>query len=108
VRPLADPKRSASVQPLTGKIYARFSSKARFAPQPVHPGPHANLKQWVFLAFFAVFELGSLICALAQSSAMFIGGRVIAGLGCSGLQNGALTIIADVVELGKRPSAFSP
>ncbi|KAI1762733.1 putative MFS multidrug transporter [Hypoxylon sp. FL1150] len=76
---------SATLQPLTGKLYSRVSAK------------------WVFLFFFFVFELGSLLCAVSQSSVMFIVGRAVAGMGSSGLQNGALTIIAGALPLEKRP-----
>ncbi|KAF1999368.1 efflux pump protein [Amniculicola lignicola CBS 123094] len=76
---------SAALQPLTGKIYTHFSLK------------------WSFLVFFGLFELGSLICGVATSSSMLIGGRVIAGAGASGLWNGGMTIIAAVVPLVKRP-----
>lgn len=54
------------------------------------------------MAFLALFELGSLLCGVAQSSKMLIVGRAIAGLGGSGLQNGALTIISACVPLQKR------
>ncbi|KAK6433068.1 hypothetical protein LTR95_010754 [Oleoguttula sp. CCFEE 5521] len=76
---------AAVLQPLAGKLYVSFSNK------------------WTYLAFFALFELGSLICALATSSNMFIVGRAIAGMGTAGLQNGAFTIIAASVPLIKRP-----
>ena len=33
-----------------------------------------------FLAFLALFELGSVLCGAAQSSAMLIIGRAVAGL----------------------------
>jgi MFS family permease len=57
------------------------------------------------MAFFALFELGSLITAAANSSNMFIGGRAIAGMGTSGILNGAFTIIAGCVPMVKRPGA---
>ncbi|KAK3367530.1 major facilitator superfamily domain-containing protein [Podospora didyma] len=76
---------SAALQPLTGKIYNQFSLK------------------WSFLVFFAVFEVGSVICGAAQSSVMLIVGRVIAGLGSSGIINGSFTIISASVPLEKRP-----
>lgn len=44
------------------------------------------------------------MCSLARSSAVFIAGRVIAGLGTSGIMNGALTIIAVSVPLPRRPA----
>jgi MFS family permease len=66
---------SASIQPLSAKMYTYFSLK------------------WTFLLFFLVFELGSVICGAATSSVMLIAGRTIAGIGASGLVNGGLTII---------------
>ena len=59
--------------------------------------------QYTFLSFLAVFELGSLLCGVANSSKMLIIGRAVAGLGSSGLVNGALTIMAACVPLEKRP-----
>ncbi|KAI0378162.1 putative MFS multidrug transporter [Hypomontagnella monticulosa] len=76
---------SATLQPLTGKVYTRIRAK------------------WVFIVFFFIFEVGSLLCAVSQSSPMFIVGRAVAGIGSSGLQNGALTMIAGAVPLQKRP-----
>ncbi|KAK8001818.1 MFS multidrug transporter [Apiospora marii] len=76
---------NSCLQPLTGKFYTEFSAK------------------WTFLIFFLVFEVGSLICGVATSSSMFIGGRVIAGLGSAGIMNGAMILIAGAVPLEKRP-----
>ncbi|ROW03612.1 hypothetical protein VPNG_07165 [Cytospora leucostoma] len=76
---------SSALQLLTGKIYNQFSLK------------------WTFLTFFAVFELGSALCGAAQSSAMLIVGRVVAGIGASALMNGTITIISASVPLEKRP-----
>ena len=59
--------------------------------------------QYTFLSFLAVFELGSLLCGVANSFKMLIVGRAVAGLGSSGLVNGALTIMAACVPLEKRP-----
>jgi MFS family permease len=59
--------------------------------------------QWTFLAFFGIFELGSLICGVATSSKMLIVGRAIAGIGGSGILNGSFTIIAGCVPMPKRP-----
>lgn len=63
----------------------------------------ADPLQWTFLTFFAVFELGSLLCGIASSSKMLIVGRAVAGMGTSGLQNGGLTIISKSVPLERRP-----
>lgn len=76
---------NCSLQPLAGKIYTHFNSKK------------------VFLFFFAIFEIGSLLCGVSQSSNMLIISRAVAGMGGAGLMNGALTIISVAVPLPKRP-----
>ena len=76
---------SSALQPSTGKLYQYTNSKH------------------TFLSFLGIFELGSLLCAVAQSSKMLIVGRAVAGLGSSGLINGALTIIAACLPIDKRP-----
>ena len=58
--------------------------------------------KFTFLTSIAVFELGSLICALAPNSTAFIVGRAINGLGAAGIGTGAYTIIAFVTEPSKR------
>ncbi|KAG9498718.1 hypothetical protein J7337_009529 [Fusarium musae] len=62
------------------------------------------ISTWTFLALFFVFEVGSLVCGVAQSSTMLIIGRAVAGIGSSGIQNGALTMIAKAVPIHRRPS----
>ncbi|KAJ5501836.1 Major facilitator superfamily domain general substrate transporter [Penicillium expansum] len=79
---------SAAFQPLTGKLYTYLRIK------------------WTFFAFFFVFELGSLLCAIAQSSKMLIVARAIAGLDGSGLLNGGLTMISACLPKHKRPAAM--
>jgi len=49
-----------------------------------------------------IFELGSLICAVAPTSEALIVGRAIAGVGSSGIFTGAMLIIAHSVPLAKR------
>jgi MFS family permease len=63
--------------------------------------------KYTFIIFLAIFELGSLICGVSQSSNMLIVGRAVAGIGASGLMNGALTIIAACSPLEKRASKAS-
>ncbi|KAI1419238.1 major facilitator superfamily domain-containing protein [Xylaria sp. FL1777] len=84
--PISDSCFSAAPQPLAGEVYTYFRSK------------HS------FLIFFAVFEIGSLLCATAVSSNMFIVGRAIAGLGGAGIINGALTIVSGSSPMEKRPA----
>lgn len=55
---------------------------------------------------FCLFEIGSLLCGAANTSAMFIVGRAIAGLGGAGILSGAFIIISRVVSL-KRRANFS-
>ncbi|GAA5962363.1 hypothetical protein JCM21900_005096 [Sporobolomyces salmonicolor] len=70
-----------SFQPLFGRAYHFFPQK------------------WVFLFAFCVFELGSLVAALATSSAMLIAGRAIQGLGYAGLFIGVLAISANSLPI---------
>ena len=59
------------------------------------------LDQRVFEAKFPL--VGTILCAAAVSSSMFIVGRAIAGLGAAGVLQGALSVISQVVALEKRP-----
>lgn len=56
-----------SLQFMFGKLYRTYSLKL------------------VFLGSLAIFEVGSAICGVARTSKMFILGRVIAGMGSSGV-----------------------
>ena len=76
---------SCALQPSTGRLYTYVNSK------------------YAFLTFLGIFELGSLLCGVANSSKMLIVGRAVAGLGSSGIINGALTIIAACLPIQKRP-----
>ncbi|KAI0123646.1 major facilitator superfamily domain-containing protein [Xylariales sp. AK1849] len=58
--------------------------------------------KWTFLAALLIFEVGSVLCAAAQSSAMLIVGRTIAGIGCAGISSGGLIIIASITPMEKR------
>lgn len=77
---------TAAFQLIFGKFYTFFSLK------------------WVFLVAIAIFELGSLICAVAPNSIALIVGRAIAGVGSAGVFSGAYVLIATSVALPKRPS----
>lgn len=56
-----------------------------------------------FIAAIVIFEVGSLICAVAQGPTTLIVGRVIAGVGGAGIGTGAFTIIGFIAEPQKRP-----
>lgn len=67
---------AAAFQSSWGKAYKYFSVK------------------WTFLLAMAVFELGSLVCAVAPSSMALIIGRAVAGVGGAGLSSGSYLIVA--------------
>ena len=74
----------AAFQASWGKLYRYFPLKS------------------VFAASVGVFELGSLICAVAQDSVTLIVGRAIAGLGGAGVASGTYTILAFSVPPSRR------
>ncbi|KAK1674095.1 major facilitator superfamily transporter [Colletotrichum godetiae] len=74
-----------SFQLFFGKLYAEFNAK------------------WVFLVALFIFEVGSIVCAVAPSSVVLIIGRAISGVGAAGLMSGALIILARSVPLHRRP-----
>lgn len=76
----------ASFQSTWGKGYKYFSLKGTF-----------------LLSIF-VFELGSLICAVAKNSTTLIVGRAIAGAGAAGIASGVYIIIAFAVPARRRPA----
>ncbi|TGJ86860.1 hypothetical protein E0Z10_g1867 [Xylaria hypoxylon] len=76
---------TAALQLLFGKFYSWLSVKR------------------VYLTAIALFEVGSLICGVAQNSITLIIGRAIAGLGSAGIFSGTLLILAHSVPLPKRP-----
>lgn len=75
----------ASFQSTWGKAYKYFPLKTSF-----------------LLSIF-VFELGSLICAVAPSSTALIIGRAIAGVGAAGISSGVYIIIAFSAPVSQRP-----
>ncbi|KAK9779952.1 putative Major facilitator superfamily domain-containing protein [Seiridium cardinale] len=79
---------STALQPLYGTIYKLFDIKL------------------TFLGAVALFELGSLVSAVAPSSVAFIIGRAIAGLGTASLFSGAVVILSYTLPLRKRPIMF--
>jgi len=55
-----------------------------------------------FLAFLTIFEIGSFLCGAAPNSLSFILGRAVAGMGSSGLLNGAVTIATSCLRPERR------
>lgn len=79
---------TTALQPAYGSVYRMFSVK------------------WTYLAAVAVFEVGSLVCAVAPSSEAFIVGRAVAGMGTAGLFSGGVVILSYTLPLRQRPMAF--
>ncbi|USP74136.1 hypothetical protein yc1106_01410 [Curvularia clavata] len=75
---------TTSLQPSFGRIYTYFDVK------------------YTYLFALVIFEVGSIICAAATSSPMFIVGRAVAGAGAAALYSGGMTIIGFSVPLRKR------
>ncbi|KAI4848168.1 MFS general substrate transporter [Aureobasidium sp. EXF-8845] len=60
------------------------------------------LKLWYLIAML-IFEVGSLICGIAQDPTTLIVGRAIAGLGGSGVAVGVFTMLGFAASPEKRP-----
>ncbi|GKZ35639.1 hypothetical protein AbraIFM66950_006339 [Aspergillus brasiliensis] len=76
---------SSMSQLLQGRVFDQFSVK------------------WAFLFHLILFEAGALISGAAPSSLVFIIGRIISGLGFSGISQGCMVIISMTRPLNKRP-----
>lgn len=59
-------------------------------------------RKYTMIAAIVLFEIGSLICALANSMNMLIGGRVLAGVGGGGVQVMMYIIMTEIVTIRKR------
>nr|POF22095.1 efflux pump roqt [Quercus suber] len=57
----------------------------------------------VFLATTCMFLVGSIICATAPSSRMFVLGRAITGAGAAGINAGCFSVAIQILPLRKRP-----
>ena len=84
-------------------IRASILSWASLLDRRLTPSKTFFPAKWVYIILLVVFELGSLVCAAAPSSAAFIVGRVIAGIGGTGALTGAAVIMVDLLPLRKRP-----
>jgi MFS family permease len=60
----------------------------------------------LIIAIF-IFELGSLICAVAPTSYALIAGRAIAGVGCAGITSGTYIVIGHIIPMRIRPICIS-
>ncbi|KAJ5794562.1 MFS drug efflux transporter [Penicillium paradoxum] len=63
---------------------------------------HFNTK-WTYIISVAVFEIGSAVCGSAPNMDALIVGRVLCGIGGSGLYIGVITLLAATTTLQERP-----
>jgi MFS family permease len=78
-----------AVQPAFGQLFKLFSMK------------------FTFLTCIVVFEVGSIVCALAPSSVALIIGRLITGVGGGGLYIGSVAIVGSAIPGRRRPLYIS-
>lgn len=64
-------------------------------------------RKYCMIAAIIIFELGSLVCATAKNMNTLIGGRVLAGVGASGIQGLAFIIASEITPINKRPFIFA-
>lgn len=76
---------SSSLQFAFGKLYKQYSTK------------------WLLVGSIAVFLFGSILCAAAVSSRMFVVGRAVTGVGVAGGSAGFFNILSELVPLRERP-----
>lgn len=61
-----------------------------------------NIK-WMFLSCFILFEAGSALCGAAPNMEAMIVGRVIAGIGGSGMYCGGIVYVSVMTSINQRP-----
>lgn len=72
-----------------------------FQPAFGHLFTDFSIKE-VFVATILLFEVGSIVCAVAKNTMTLIIGRLIAGAGGAGLYVGTLAFMALAVSIRKR------
>lgn len=76
---------ACAFQFMFGKLYKLFSVKR------------------IFMFASGIFSLGSLLCATATTSSMFVLGRAVSGVGFAGIYGGLYTILTHILPLRRRP-----
>ncbi|KAJ7339008.1 ABC transporter [Mycena albidolilacea] len=62
--------------------------------------------KWVLISSIIIFEIGSLLCGVAQNVDELIAGRAVSGLGAAGMMVSMFQVIATVTRLEDRPRLF--
>ncbi|RHZ55505.1 MDR family MFS transporter [Aspergillus thermomutatus] len=76
---------TCALTPLAGKLSSTFPLR------------------WIYISFFSIFLVGSLVCGFAPNSNTFIAGRAIAGIGASGVASGGFVIVLTVSPEKSKP-----
>jgi MFS family permease len=80
---------TTALLPTFGKIYLYFDMK------------------WTFMCAVFILELGSILCATAVNSPMFIVGRAVAGVGQAAMVAGGMTVVGYRIPLYRRAIFFA-
>ncbi|KAK3315841.1 major facilitator superfamily domain-containing protein [Apodospora peruviana] len=84
--------------------YGSAYSLTKMALQPTFGRLYYSMRlKPTFCAAIALFGAGSIVCALAPTSASLIVGRAMQGCGCAGINQGVLTILAFIVSKERLP-----
>ncbi|KAJ7140137.1 hypothetical protein C8R46DRAFT_1233990 [Mycena filopes] len=75
-------------------------------PPLLWPNPAHIPAKWVLISAIALFEIGSLVCGVAQDMKTIIVGRVVSGVGAAGIFVSMFQIIAQATRLEDRPRLF--
>ncbi|CAK5278291.1 unnamed protein product [Mycena citricolor] len=59
--------------------------------------------KWILFSAVVIFELGSLVCGVAQNVGMLIAGRTVSGVGAAGIFVGLNQVIVQSTRLEDRP-----
>ncbi|KAJ7923408.1 ABC transporter [Mycena leptocephala] len=62
--------------------------------------------KWVLVTAIIIFEVGSLLCAVAQNVDQLIAGRTVSGLGAAGMFVSIIQILSQGIRLEDRPKLF--
>jgi MFS transporter, DHA2 family, glioxin efflux transporter len=92
----------SSLEDVSWYASAYFMTSGGCTPSAGKMYKYYNLK-WSFLVSMLIFEVGSLLCGVANTSTTLIIGRAIAGLGAAGLSVGGTAIMVQTVRPAARP-----
>ncbi|KAJ7923797.1 ABC transporter, partial [Mycena leptocephala] len=63
--------------------------------------------KWVMVTAIIIFEVGSLVCGVAQNVDQLIAGRTVSGAGAAGIFVSSIQVISQVTRLEDRPTLFA-